>query len=145
MTFLSQVADLVLTGEGSPNRPRLPLGELTMPAEAPQEEPKRSYRAEFFQQQNGRYRMDFTGSLGKEGVYLPATYVVFLQDCLDRLDDEALRRLAQSLGRLHEYYKLRKDFWDGSALSAGPAFALGTQNLSPEEMEAEAQEKSSPV
>ncbi len=144
MAFLTQVADLVLTGELSPNRPRLPLGELTLPAEAPQEEPKRSYRAEFFQLQNGQYRMDFKGSLGKEGVYLPATYVVFLQECINTLDDEALRRLAQSLGRLHDYYKFRKDFWDGAALSAGPIFALGTAQLSPEEMAPEAEEQSPP-
>jgi hypothetical protein len=144
MAFLSQVVDLMLSDEGSPNRPRLPLGELTLPAEAPLESPNRSYQADFFQQQNGQYRMDFKGSLGKEGVYLPATYVVFLQDCINGLDDEALRRLARSLGRLHDYYKFRKDFWDGTALSAGPAFALGTKNLSPEEMELEGEEKSPP-
>jgi hypothetical protein len=137
MAFLSQVMDLVLSGEGPPNRPRLPLGELTLPEEAPLESPRRSYRADFFQQNDGQYRMDFRGSLGKEGVYLPATYVVFLQDCINGLDDEALRRLGQSLTRLHDYYKLRKDFWDGTALSAGPVFALGTVKLSPEEMEVE--------
>jgi hypothetical protein len=144
MTFLSQVVDLMLSEEGLPNRPRLPLGELTLPAEAPQESPHRSYQADFFQQQNGQYRLEFKGSLGKEGVYLPATYVVFLQDCINGLDDESLQRLVQSLGRLHDYYKIRKDFWDGSALSAGPAFALGTQNLSPEEMATEGEEQSSP-
>jgi hypothetical protein len=144
MTFLAQVVDLVLTGEGSPNRPRLPMGELTLSEETPLESPNRSYRADFFQQQDGQYRMDFKGSLGKEGVYLPATYVVFLQDCINSLDDEALRRLAQSLGRLHDYYKFRKDFWDGAALAAGPVFALGTVKLSPEEMEKEAEEQSPP-
>jgi hypothetical protein len=144
MAFLAQVMDLVLSEEGPPNRPRLPLGELTLPAEAPVESPNRSYRADFYQQQDGQYRIDFKGSLGKEGVYLPATYVVFLQDCINSLDDEALRRLAQSLGRLHDYYKFRKDFWDGSALSAGPVFALGTVKLTPEEMELEGEEQSPP-
>jgi hypothetical protein len=144
MAFLAQVMDLVLSEEGSPNRPRLPLGELTMPAEAPVESPNRSYRADFYQQQDGQYRIDFKGSLGKEGVYLPATYVVFLQDCINSLDDEALRRLAQSLGRLHDYYKYRKDFWDGTALSSGPVFALGTVKMSPEEMELEGEEQSPP-
>jgi hypothetical protein len=135
MAFLTQVVGLVLTEEGAPNRPRLPLGELTLPAETPPESPNRSYRGDFFQQQDGQYLMDFKGSLGKEGVYLPATYVVFLQDCINNLDDESLRRLAQSLARLHEYYKFRKDFWDGSALAAGPAFALSTSPLGPEDME----------
>jgi hypothetical protein len=141
MAFLSQVVDLILSEEGAPNRPRLPLGELTLPAEAPLESPNRSYRAEYFQQQDGQYRIDFKGSLGKEGVYLPATYVVFLQDCITSLDDESLRRLAQSLARLHEYYKFRKDFWDGAALAAGPVFALGSAKLGPEEMEIEGEEQ----
>lgn len=137
MAFLAQVVELILTEDGAPNRPRLPLGELTLPAEAPMESPSRSYRADFFQHQDGQYRMDFKGSLGKEGVYLPATYVVFLQDCINTLDDESLRRLAQSLARLHDYYKFRKDFWDGSALAAGPVFALGTVKLGPEDMSPE--------
>jgi hypothetical protein len=143
MVFLSQVVDLVLSEEGASNRPRLPLGDLTLPTEAPLERPNRSYRGDFFQQQDGQYRMDFKGSLGKEGVYLPATYVVFLQNCINTLDDDSLRRLAQSLARLHDYYKFRKDFWDGSALAAGPVFALGTMNLSPEEMELEGGEQNS--
>jgi hypothetical protein len=141
MGFLSQVVDLVLTDDGTPNRPRLPLGELTLPAEAPPESPNRSYRGDFYQQQDGQYRMDFKGSLGKEGVYLPATYVIFLQDCINTLDDESLRRLAQSLARLHDYYKFRKDFWDGAALAAGPAFALSSAKMGPEEMEMEAEEQ----
>jgi hypothetical protein len=139
IAFLSQVVDLVLTGEEVPNRPRLPMGELTLQSEVTLEPPSRSYQADFFQQQDGQYRMDFKGSLGKEGVYLPATYVVFLQDCINGLDDGALCRLAQSLARLHEYYKVRKDFWEGSALSAGPAFALSKIKLPPEEAEVEAE------
>jgi hypothetical protein len=137
IAFLSQVVDLMLTGEGAPHRPRLPMGELTLQEEDPSGPPSRSYRADFFQQEDGQYRMDFKGSLGKEGVYLPATYVVFLQECINDLDDEALRRLAQSLGRLHDYYKFRKDFWEGTSLAAGPLFALGTVQLIPEEVEGE--------
>ena len=38
---------------------------------------------------------------------------------------------------LHDYYKIRKDFWESSALAAGPVFALGTGQLSPEEMQEE--------
>jgi len=139
IAFLSQVVDLVLTEEGPPNRPRLPMGELTLQEGPPSGSPSRTYRASLFQQEDGHYRMEFKGSLGKEGVYLPATYVVFLQDCINTLSDEDLRRLAQSLGRLHDYYKFRKDFWEGTALSAGPIFALGNVQLVPEEVETEDQ------
>jgi hypothetical protein len=137
IAFLSQVTELVLTQEGAPNRPRLPLGELTLPEGAPSEPPNRSYSADFFQHQEGQYRVNFQGSLGKEGVYLPTAYVVFLQDCINGLSDEALRRLAQSLERLHEYYQMRKDFWDIASLTAGPVFALGTGNMSPKAEEVE--------
>jgi hypothetical protein len=137
IAFLSQVVDLVLTGEEAPNRPRLPMGELTLQAEASAEPPSRIYKADFFQQQDGQFRMEFNGSLGKEGVYLPAAYVVFLQECINSLPEESLHRLAQSLERLHEYYKVRKDFWEGAALSAGPLFALSKMSLVPEEAERE--------
>jgi|WetSurMetagenome_2_1015567.scaffolds.fasta_scaffold10845_2 hypothetical protein len=137
IAFLSQVVDLVLTGEGPPNRPRLPMGELNLQEGEAAGHPNRSYRADFFRQADGQYRIDFKGSLGKEGVYLPATYVVFLQECINQLDDEALRHLARSLGRLHDYYRFRKDFWESTALAAGPTFALGTMQLAPEEMELE--------
>jgi len=139
IAFLSQVVDLVLTGGEAPNRPRLPMGELTLQAEAPVETPSRVYKADFFQQQDGQHRLEFSGSLGKEGVYLPAAYVVFLQESINSLPDEALQRLAQSLERLHEYYKVRKDFWEGAALSAGPLFALSKMSLIPEEAEMEAE------
>jgi hypothetical protein len=135
IAFLTQVVDLMLTGEEPPNRPRLPMGELTLQAESSGEIPSRVYKADFFLQQDGQYRMEFNGSLGKEGVYLPATYVVFLQDCINGMEDGALHRLAQSLERLHEYYKVRKDFWEGAALSAGPLFALSKISLVPEEAE----------
>jgi hypothetical protein len=132
MAFLSQVADLVINEAKDPNRPRLPLGELTLPEQAPPEPPSRSYAADFFQQKDGQFRVSFQGSLGKEGVYLPTAFVVFLQYCINRLPDEGLERLAQNLGRLHEYYKLRKDFWDSTAVTTAPVFALGTEKLGPE-------------
>jgi hypothetical protein len=134
ITFLSQVLDLVFTDAGPPNRPRLPMGELTLREDPPSGSPSRIYRADLFQLEDGQFRMDFKGALGKEGVYLPAAYVVFLQECINGLDDEALRRLARSLRRLHEYYRLRIDFWDSAALSAGPLFALGKGQLPPEEV-----------
>jgi len=137
ITFISQVVGLVLTEDGPPNRPRLPMGELTLREEPPSGPASRSYRADFFQQEDGQYRLNFKGSLGKEGVYFPAAYVVFLQDCINGLDDEALHHLARSLGRLHDYYRFRKDFWEGTTLSAGPVFALGNVQLIPAEVEME--------
>ena len=133
IAFLSQVADLVLTEAGPPHRPHLPMGELTLQGEDSSGPPSRSYQGDFFQQEDGQFRMDLKGNRGKEGVYLPAAYVVFLQDCINELNDEDLHRLAQSLGRLHDYYKFRKDFWESTALSAGPIFALGTGQLAQEE------------
>jgi hypothetical protein len=132
MGFLSQVANLVNTEAGEPNRPRLPLGELTLPAEAPPEPPSRTYSADFFQHKDGQFRVSFQGSLGKEGAYLPTAFVVFLQYCIDRLPNEGLERLAQSLGRLHEYYKFRKDFWDSGSVTTAPIFALGSEKLNPQ-------------
>jgi hypothetical protein len=141
MAFLSQVTNVVLTENEAPNRPRLPMGELTLPQDPPLETPSRTYSADFFQYQDGQFRVNFQGSLGKEGVYLPTTYVVFLQDCINRMSDQTLQYLALSLRRLHEYYKLRQDFWDSASLSAGPAFALSPGKLEPEAEKVEEREE----
>jgi len=37
------------------------------------------------------------------------------------------------LDRLHLYYRYRRDFWEGTSLSTGPAFALSAEELRPEE------------
>lgn len=132
MGFLDQVKSLVLTNEGPPRRTRLPLGSVTL-GPSPPAAPERRYQADFYQFQDGSYRLDFKGSVGKEGFYLPAAFLVFLQACIDRLGDAALTRLIGCLGRLHDYYRLRRDFWDSSTLTAGPAFALGKEELKPEE------------
>lgn len=137
MAFLSQVVERMSTEQGPPKRMVLPMGELRV-EEAPMEEPaSRSYQADFYRLRDGQHRLEFQGSLGKEGVYLPATYVVLLQYFIDRLPDEPLRHLAMSLRRLHAYYKFRRDFWDSISLSAGPVFALGAEELRPEEVEME--------
>src|SRR4030042_1372827 len=44
----------------------------------------------------------------------------------------ALRRLTRGLVRLHLYYRYRRDFWEGGALTGGPVFALGTEEIRPE-------------
>uniref|UniRef100_A0A7V4G909 Uncharacterized protein n=1 Tax=Desulfobacca acetoxidans TaxID=60893 RepID=A0A7V4G909_9BACT len=134
MVFITQVLERVMTPEGPVGRPRLPLGELTLTETPSPEPPARSYRAELFRLRDGKFRLDFSGTLGKEGVYLPATFVIFLQHCINQLPDEALTRMARALNRLHLYYKYRRDFWDSTALTAGPAFALSQEELRPEEM-----------
>jgi hypothetical protein len=130
--FLEQVCERVLNSDGPPRRPRLPLGQLKLVAE-PGQPALRSYQAEFYEHQDGAYHLDFRGSLGKEGFYLPGAFLVLLQSCLDHLGDEALRRLAQGLVRLHLYYRYRRDFWEGGVLTAGPIFALGTEEIKPDE------------
>jgi hypothetical protein len=130
--FLEQVCERVLNSDGPPRRPRLPLGQLQLAAE-PDVPPERSYQAELYEFQGGSYRLDFHGSIGKEGFYLPGAFLVLLQSCLDNLGDDAIRRMARGLMRLHLYYRYRRDFWEGGALSAGPVFALGTEELKPEE------------
>jgi hypothetical protein len=128
MAFLDQVCELVLTGEGPPKRLRLPLGQLRLAPES-MGPPMRTYQAEFYQLQDGHYRLEFRGSLGKESFFLPGAFLTLLQSCLDNLGDEALRRLARAVGRLHAYYRYRRDFWDGGALTAAPVFALGSEEL----------------
>ena len=129
--FLDQVCDRVLDGDGPPQRPRLPLGQLQLAAE-PGQPATRSYQAEFYEFAAGGFRLDFQGSLGKEGFYLPGAFLALLQSCLDHLGDDALRRLTRGLVRLHLYYRYRRDFWEGGALTGGPAFALGTEEIRPE-------------
>jgi len=133
MAFLEQVTAKVLSPEGPPRRVRLPLGGLRL-GPAPAAPPVRSYRAEFFELQGGGWRLEFQGSLGKESFYLPAAYLALLQHCLEgeSLPDGQLVRLARVLERLHQYYRLRRDFWEGGALTAAPVFALGTEELAEE-------------
>ena len=131
MGFVTQVCELVLAGEGPPSRIRLPLGDLSLTGEAA-DPPERSYRAEFYQFQDGHFRLEFQGSIGKESFYLPGAFLVLLQSCLDNLGDEPLNLLARGLTRLHDYYRYRRDFWESSALLAGPVFALGKEELRPE-------------
>jgi len=130
--FLEKVCNRVLNHDGPPRRPRLPLGQLRLVAD-PGQPAERFYRAELYDSANRGYRLDFQGSLGKEGFYLPGAFLTLLQSCLDHLGDDALRRLAQGLLRLHLYYRYRRDFWEGGSLASGPAFALGTEDIRPEE------------
>ena len=129
--FLDQVCARVLEGDGPPQRLRLPLGHLELAAESDQPAVK-SYRAEFYEFAAGGFRLDFQGSIGKEGFYLPAAFLALLRSCLDNLADDPLRRLTRGIVRLHLYYRYRRDFWEGGALTSGPIFALGTEEIHPE-------------
>lgn len=137
MDFVEQVCQKILTATGPPKRPRLPLGQLSFAQEAAVPA-VRTYQAEFYQLQDGIFRLEFRGSLGKESFYLPAAFLMLLQSCLDSLGEEALLRLARVLGRLHAYYRYRRDFWEGGALSAAPTFALGNEELRQEDAAPEA-------
>jgi len=129
--FLDQVCDRVLDSDGPPRRPRLPLGQLKLGTE-PDQPAAKSYQAEFYEFAAGGFRLDFQGSIGKEGFYLPGAFLALLQSCLDHLGDDALRRLTRGLVRLHLYYRYRRDFWEGGALTSGPTFALGAEEIRPE-------------
>jgi hypothetical protein len=130
--FLDQVCQRVVDSDGPPRRPRLPLGQLQL-SEEPGRPALRTYQAELYEFKAGGYRLDFQGSLGKEGFYLPGAFLVLLQSCLENLGDEALRRLARGLGRLHLFYRYRRDFWESSTLTSGPLFALGNEEIQPGE------------
>lgn len=131
MGFVSQVCELVLAAEGPPSRIRLPLGDLRITGEST-DPPERSYRAEFYQFQDGNFRLDFEGSIGKESFFLPGAFLVLLQSCLDNLGDDPLNLLARGLTRLHDYYRYRRDFWESTTLTAGPVFAMGKEELRPD-------------
>jgi hypothetical protein len=135
--FLDRVCQKILSDSGLPRRPRLPLGKLRLSKDTGQPA-VRTYQIEFYELPSSVYRAEYRGSLGKEAFYLPGAFLVLVQSCLDHLGDESLRRLAQSLVRLHEYYRYRRDFWEGGALISGPAYAIGNEKLSPEEVAPEA-------
>ncbi len=136
ISYLDHVSRRILNAGGGPGRLRLHLGDLMVVTEL-DAAAERRYQVEFYKLPDGRYRLDFQGSLGKESFYLPAIFLVFLSSCLERLGDAPIKKLAQGISRLHGYYRYRRDFWEGSALTAGPLFALGTEKLEPEEAPSE--------
>jgi hypothetical protein len=132
ISFVDQVGKLVSTEAGPPRRPRLPLGQVCL-VNDPGVPPVRTYQMEFYELPGGGHRLEYQGSLGKEGFYLPGAFLALVQSCLDRLEDETLQQLVRDLGRLHNYYRYRRDFWEGGALVSGPAFALGNEEIKPDE------------
>jgi hypothetical protein len=134
--FVDQVCKRVVTEEGAPRRPRLPLGQLRLVKDTGLPA-VRSYQMDFYELPDGSYRLEYRGSLGKEAFYLPGAFLALLQSCLDQLGDDPLRDLARRLGRLHDYYRYRRDFWDGGALTSAPAFALGKEAIKAQEAAAD--------
>ncbi len=130
--FLDRVCQRVLAKGGPPRRVRLPLGKLRL-IDDPGLPAVRTYQLEFYELQGSGFRLEYRGSLGKEGFYLPGAFLALLQSCLDHLGDEPLAQLFRGLSRLHDYYRYRRDFWDGGTLTSGPAFALGSEEIRPEE------------
>jgi len=130
--FLDQVYKRVLTNDGPLRRPRLPLGQLRLITDSGLPA-VRTYQLEFYELPGAGFRLEYQGSLGKEGFYLPGAFLALLQSCLDHLGDEPLGQLFRGLSRLHDYYRYRRDFWDGGALISGPAFALGTEEIRPDQ------------
>ncbi len=133
MAFLDQIRELVASEENAPKRPQLPLGAVHLGPAPNMEPPLRRYQANFYELHDGSVRLEFKGSIGKEGFYLPAAFLAFVQSLIDDLPDDALKQLISGLGRLHTYYRYRKDFWDGSTLTAGPVFALGKEEIATDE------------
>lgn len=138
MAFMDKVRDLVVSEEEIPKRPQLPLGSVHLGQAPDLEPPLRHYQADFYELQDGAVRLEFQASIGKEGFYLPAMFLAFLQSCINDLPDQDLEQLITCLGRLHTYYRYRKDFWDGTAIIAGPVFALGKEHIATEEALTEA-------
>lgn len=131
--WLDPVCRQVSAAPGPPKRLRLNLGPVRLVTE-PAVPVVRTYQAEFYQFRAGGYRLDFRGSLGKESFYLPGAFLALLQSCFNQLGDAALGQLARALERLHAYYRYRRDFWEGGSLHAGPLFALGPEEIRPDEI-----------
>jgi hypothetical protein len=67
--------------------------------------------------------------IGKEKFFLPASFLVLLQYGIQHLQASRQEHLAGCLTRLNHYYRYKRDFWNSSALSEGPSFALGKETI----------------
>ncbi len=125
--FIKRIAGR-LASNGSAGKLQIPLGKLRFSME-PGEPAKRVYEALFFEKQHGRHRLEFTNVIGKENFFLPASLLACLQLAINILTVEQLAFLATSLERLHQYYRYRRDYWEGTSLVEGPSFALGHETI----------------
>ena len=131
MDFVEQISRRLQAG-GPPLQ--IPLGKLQFTQELGQPS-HRLYQARLLAKKKGDPHLELEGAFGKEKFYLPASFLALLQLALLNLDDAGRLRLAQCLGRLHDYYRFKRDFWDSQALQAGPLFAIGQGKLGEPEPE----------
>lgn len=128
MDFVGRIVKRLLDQTGGPQRLQIPLGKLSL-GQTLDQSASRVYQARFYALPRGGHRLEFQGVIGRENYYLPASFLGLFQFCIDNLKDAELLRFAQGLERLHYYYRFRRDFWEGTSLTEGPAFALGTEKI----------------
>lgn len=129
MEFVNRIKQRLLDPAGGSRRITIPLGKLRLGKEVTQPS-QRLYQATLYANRQGGQRLDFTGMLGKEKFYLPASFLALLQHVILVLPEEDLATLARRLDRLHQYYRFKKDFWNSAALSEGPRLAMANDTIS---------------
>lgn len=129
MEFVHRIGKRLTNQSTESGKVTIPLGKLRLGAEGGQPS-QRTYQAALFVNRQGVHHLDFSGMLGKEKFYLPASFLALLQHVIHILPEEHLEQLGRGLQRLHQYYRYKRDFWDSAALSEGPRLALGTEAIS---------------
>lgn len=128
LEFVKRIsARLTHTGNGNAKL-QIPLGKLRFSPELTQPA-QRVYESHFYEKPQGRHRLEFHNVIGKENFYLPASFLALLQLAINSLAPDQLAFLARSLERLHQYYRYRRDYWEGTSLAEGPVFALSTETI----------------
>jgi hypothetical protein len=133
MAFVARIATRLANPASGSGRLQIPLGKLHFAQELT-EPAQRLYQADFYANQNGGKRIDLQSVIGKENYYLPASALALMQFCIQSLPESHLPELARVLDRLHQYYRLRRDFWESASLAEGPTFAMGQAELSEAEL-----------
>ncbi|MBM4289313.1 MAG: hypothetical protein FJ135_14430 [Deltaproteobacteria bacterium] len=128
MDFVTRVGRRLANPARNAGKFKIPLGKLRYGQEVLQPS-SRVYRAALYAKKSGSCRLDFTGVIGKEKFYLPASFLILLQHGIMHTGEESQERLGEALFRLNHYYRYKRDFWDSASLTEGPNFALGTERL----------------
>lgn len=124
LQFVSQISVRLANSGSTGGKMQIPLGKLRL-GEKLEQPGQRVYEACLYAKKNGACRLEFSGVLGKEKFYLPASFLVLLQYGIQTMALDCLAQLAQGLTRLNQYYRFKRDFWNSAALTEGPAYALG--------------------
>jgi hypothetical protein len=128
MQFISQISGRLANPTKTSGKIQIPLGKLRLGKDLSQPS-NRIYQAALYAKKSGAYRLEFEGMIGKEKFYLPASFLVLLQYGILRIQENHLEQLAQSLARLNQYYRYKRDFWNSIALTEGPGFALSQESV----------------